>query len=347
MVVTTTHWMKKTHGDPIGSLQGLLADIWVRAGLDGMLVPNQKLLEGGTEPRLLHSPDGLKGVNPFKPLMTVNAASLIPVYLRNYPDQKLAAVLRPCEMRALIEMAKHDGFDPERVLTIAVDCLGTFPPDEYAWRAERKGSSEKLSQDSLRFARQGGIQAYRYRPACQFCVAPDAQGADINIGVLGLPVRQLLTVTVANGWSAERIDWQGITDGLAEETILAQREKLVARLSLRHRRTRERVLAGLSSSLPQDVDALIEQFEGCGACQMCMQACPICSVDFPRPGEDQKYLRQDVLRWLVSCAGCGMCEQACPKSQPLSAVFARIQDELTRVLDYSPGASLEDSLPVH
>jgi formate dehydrogenase subunit beta len=247
-------------------------------------------------------------------------------------------------MRALIEMAKHDGFDVNRVLTISIDCLGTFPPDDYAWRAERKGSSETLTQENLRFARQGGIQAYRYRPACQFCVAPNAYGANINIGVLGLPVRKQISIA-SDQKTASRVDWGKIADGPASEAVIAQREKMIARLAERNNRTRERVLAGLPGSLPRDVDALIEQFEKCGDCQVCMQTCPICSVDYPRRGEDQKLLRQDVLRWLVSCAGCGMCELACPDSKPLSAIFAQIREQLNEVLDYSPGRDIEQALP--
>jgi formate dehydrogenase subunit beta len=309
-----------------------------------MLIPIQHALEPVVKPRLIHNAAELKGTNPFKPLMTINSARLIPGILSQHPEESLAAVLRPCEMRALIEMAKHDGFDVNRVLTISIDCLGTFPPDDYAWRAERKGSSETLTQENLRFARQGGIQAYRYRPACQFCVAPNAYGANINIGVLGLPVRKQISIA-SDQKTASRVDWGKIADGPASEAVIAQREKMIARLAERNNRTRERVLAGLPGSLPRDVDALIEQFEKCGDCQVCMQTCPICSVDYPRRGEDQKLLRQDVLRWLVSCAGCGMCELACPDSKPLSAIFAQIREQLNEVLDYSPGRDIEQALP--
>ena len=339
-------WMKKTLGDPIGSLQSLLADIWEQSALDGMLIPTHNQADTVVKPRLIRSIAELEGMNPFRPLMTINSARLIPGLLSANPDQKLATVLRPCEMRALIEMVKHDGFALNQILTITVDCLGTFPPEDYLWRAERKGSTEKLSYESLRFARQGGIQAYRNRPVCQYCVAPNAHGADINIGVLGLPVRQLLTVSIQNTLFANRIDWRNITDGPAAEAIISQRESMLAKLAERHTRTRERILTGLNSSLPGDVDALIQQFEKCGDCQICLEVCPICSVDFPRHGEDQKFLRQDILRWLVSCAGCGMCEQACPNHQPLGAIFAQIRDQLSSLLDYSPGMSIEEQLPV-
>ena len=236
----TTHWTKNTHGDPIGTLQGLLAEIWEQAKLDGMLIPTQEAPEPVIEPRLIYDPAGLKGTNPFKPLMTINSARLIPELLSQHPEKALGAVLRPCELRALLEMAKRDGLNLEKILTISVDCLGTFPPDDFIWRAERKGSPDTLSRESLRFARQGGIQAYRYRPSCQFCVAQDAYGADINIGVLGLPVRKQIIVSL-NPKVADRIDGHKLADGLADEALITQRMKMLDRLAERHERTRERV----------------------------------------------------------------------------------------------------------
>lgn len=47
-------------------------------------------------------------------------------------------------------------------LAVRVDCLGTFPEDEFEWRAARKGSEKVLSGEALRFTPQGGISAYRY-----------------------------------------------------------------------------------------------------------------------------------------------------------------------------------------
>ena len=341
-----THWIVNTYGDPLSTLQTTLGKIWGQAGLDGMLIPGASGPNELTKPRLVHDPAELANLNPFRPIMTMNAARLIPDILEKYPEGQIGVLLRPCEMRALIEMVKHSPLSLERLLTISVDCLGTFPPEDYLWRVDRKGSAEKLAQEGLRFARQGGILAYRYRAACQFCVAPFTAGAQINIGVLGLPVRQHILLSIRDEQIAHRIQVAAIAAGKAEPKFLAQRELLLARLEEQHTHTRERILVGLAEYLPPDVDALIEQFNQCGSCEACMQVCPIAAVDYPRHGEDQKYLRQDVMRWLVSCAGCGMCELSCPQHRPLSVIFTHIRLQLSQALEYTPGVSIEQALPV-
>jgi formate dehydrogenase subunit beta len=278
--------------------------------------------------------------------MLANTAALLPDVISDHPDERIGVLLRPCEMRALIEMSKHASFPLKGVLTIAVDCLGTMPPEDYMWRAERRGSSGSLDKTTLKFARQGGIQAYRYRAACQFCSAPNARGADINFGVIGLPVRQTIAFSVPDPVLQDRLKIDEWGDGQLPRDLLEQRARTLAKMLQRHLRTYERVIHSLGDLLPDDVDDLVRQIEACGDCQACMQACPICSVDFPRPGEEQRYLRQDVMRWLVSCDGCGMCEQACPRAKPLTAIFTDIRDELAEALGYSPGMYWDQVLPV-
>ena len=230
--------------------------------------------------------------------------------------------MRPCEMRALNEMAARGAVKRDDVLAVCTDCLGTFPADEIEWRAER--STKGLTKESLQFAPQGGISAYRYRPACQMCAEPGATEGDVNIGVFGLPVRQSVLVNAHNG----SVALETITNGLATDELAARREQMLAKISERHVRTRERVLKSLEEDLPADLQELLLQFESCGDCQACMNVCPICSVDEPRKDANGRLVREDVVNWLLSCAGCGMCEQSCPQHQPLSAVFSHIREQV-------------------
>jgi formate dehydrogenase subunit beta len=340
-----TQWTINTYGDPLGAVRSFVHTIWSQSNLEGLLVPINGNPGAKTKPRLIDNPSRLDEINPFKPLMTENAAGLVPGLRRDHPDAHLGALLRPCEMRSLIETVKHDGFDLEGFTTISVDCLGTFPADEYEWRAARKEASGGLAQETIQFARQGGIVAYRYRSACQMCVSPEAKEADLNINVLGLPVRQQLLVKARDADTARRFQLEALTDGVADRKMVNQHERVLARMTERLHRTMQRVTQGLGDLLPQNIEAVIEQIESCGPCQKCMQVCPVCAVDFPQRGWDGHYRREDVKRWLVSCSGCGICEQDCEKHLPQTTIFLHIREILSQELGYIPGRSLDESLP--
>ncbi|MBU2527500.1 MAG: 4Fe-4S dicluster domain-containing protein, partial [Bacteroidetes bacterium] len=100
----------------------------------------------------------------------------------------------------------------------------------------------------------------------------------------------------------------------------------------RNTRTRERVIRELSETLPADVDSLLEQFDTCGACQTCMDNCPICAIHYPRRDGSGRFVKDEIANWLASCAGCGMCEQSCPQHLPLSIIFTHVKQQLQQAL---------------
>ncbi len=319
------YWKIETRGEPIGAVQDFVRRIWDQTGLDGLIASSN----GENRPRLLIDSEQLLEVNPFRPLMMENCARSIPSELAKHPQGRLGVLLRPCEMRALIEVSKRKAVELDRLVTICIDCLGTFPADEYAWRSQKIGASERLADDAIKFARQGGILAYRYRPACQICASPGAQSADINIHILGLPVRQLILVHTGGNRLPETLDMAVLADGLADAEPIQQHEHTLARQTERHHQTMERVIRALEDLLPKNVDTLIDQLENCGSCQRCMAVCPVCSAEFPRKNAEGHYPHQAIERWLVSCSGCGMCEQACGANLPLSVIFGSIREKLS------------------
>jgi formate dehydrogenase subunit beta len=345
----SNYWELQTHGDPLGAVRSFMQSVWEEAGLTGLLVPpsstNGKTLNK-KQPFFATEPTAVEQSNPFTPLMTVNAAKLLPPIIKTYPQDIIGAVLRPCEHRALIEMAKRDSLNIDNLLTISFDCLGTFPDREYEWRAKRKTPATNLSQETMQFARQGGIAAYRYRAACQMCAMPVAQNADINIGVIGLPIRQHMLISTAKEDATEKIDLVNITYGIADSNKVKDYERMTAKIAERRRSTRERLSQALRNNVPDDIDNLITLLQECGDCQQCMDACPICSVEFPIKSTRENLEREDIMRWLISCAGCGMCEQACSNHLPLASIFTTIREQLKEETGYLPGISINDLLPI-
>ncbi len=321
--------MITTRGDPLGTVRNLIRSIWQDANLEAMLIPSNGMPNSRNGSPLIRNPDLISQINPFNPMMLKNAARIIPGIMEEHPGMRIGVVFRPCEIRALNALTKRDGFELENLTTICVDCLGTYPSAEFHWRAERKGSPEALTEETLQFARQGGIMAYRYRSACQLCGEPDAREADVNIGVLGLPVRQYILVSTLDKTVSDRIHLDRWSPEQANMALLNQRTRLISRLTERRNRTHERVIQGIADVLPTDIESLIIHLAGCGTCQACLEACPICVIDFPQKDADNRYVFEDINSWLGSCAGCGMCEQACPQHHPLSAIFGYIHKEIS------------------
>jgi formate dehydrogenase subunit beta len=48
----------------------------------------------------------------------------------------------------------------------------------------------------------------------------------------------------------------------------------------------------------------------------------------------------------ASCVGCGMCESACPRELPLTTIFQAVGEGVQQALNYVPGRSLEEEIPL-
>ncbi len=336
-MMTATHWVLHTEGDPLGAVRHFLARLFQSARLDGLLIPLHEDGPAGMKPTLVRDPDLLAAADPFAPLMAVNAAGLVLQLAQEHPQQRLGAVLRACEVRTLAAMARREPFDGGRLLIISADCLGTFSGSDGNWWDD----IDQLTRKMLQFARQGGIAMYRYRPACQMCTTPMAEAADLSIGVLGLPVKETLLLTARDAQMARQLRLPGITGGEAPSWLVAQREDMRATLAERRERSRQQMIRALQAELPADVDALAAHLKHCEPCRRCMEACPLCASEPLQYGPDGAPTRDSLVRWLASCAGCGLCEEACPQHLPLTAVFKRLSLALS---DPPPGHATGEPL---
>lgn len=327
MQATHPTWTLDTRGDPLAAVRQFLRNVFDAAGLD-------QLLARGYEANDVHllfldDPAQLAQADPFAPVMRTNAAQALSAYRHARPDLKLGAVLRACETRALAELTDRGLFDPAGILLIGVDCLGTLPVNGGFEDADLPAQTAK----ALQFARQGGVAMYRCRPACQMCPSPladppdAADGVDISISVIGLPVNEVVFVS-ARAETAQQLGLAQLTNGPADPALVAQRARTTTAMLERRSRARQRITGALEGDLALDVAALAAHLNECETCQDALNtACPVCSL-VPLAEPEGVITQEAVVKWLTNCAGCGMCDQAVSGHLPLSAIFGRIQDHL-------------------
>lgn len=321
-----TTWSIETHGKPLDTVIELLINLWDRLNVRAMLLP-LKISDGSWQVEEITDPQALQRANPFTPIMQENIAPRIPLFQQKYPGEKIAALLRPCEVQALYKITENVPLDKDNLIVFCADCLGTFPSDEFIWRAERKGPKETLSEEALHFSKFGGIAPYRYRAACQLCKNPIANQADINFNIIGIPVRKKMLLSTYNGLAgilSETIPTPPNTD---TKTLNAH-DSIAEKLVYRNTQTFNRLSQEIIEDTGLNLEILIEQLNACEDCQACMQVCPMCQTFDFRKNRLNRFSRETVINWMLSCIGCGMCEQACSQHKPLAAIFATVNQQL-------------------
>jgi len=301
----------------------------------------------------------LERASPLSPVMPVQGARAISsLTKRGRGEKRIVAVMRPCEARATIELAKLGQVDLENIILITVDCPGVIPLSDYFENSEKgdevfKNASQKWNSKPM-------------RPVCRICDKFSATGGeDLHIGTLGTNSGSILLVPHSSKGESI-LNKLGIS---LKEDISGWADK-VNKLTEERKRERDQANDALRADI-EGVDRLVEAFSACINCHNCMRVCPICycrqcSFD----SDKMKFTFEDyftraeargrlmvptdtllfhigrMLHMSLSCVSCGMCEDACPMAIPVAQIFAVVGDRNQEAFDYVPGRRMDEPLPL-
>lgn len=354
----------KLNQDPAAALTSFFRYLLEEKIVDALLLPQEVESRKSVVPTLVKDPRAIAAPAPWTPVSLGNAAKHVSDLTFKNPADKIGVVLRPCEIKALVELVKLNQASLDQLLIIGVDCLGTFHPVEYRKLIEggaydpaqwlgKAAAGEELA------AGETGI-----RQSCEICDAVTPDLADINLGWVGTAASGDIIIQVKDELAPAFAKLE------LQEGDTTAREATIARLQSQRKAAREKAFKDFEEKYG-DINNLMSELANCLRCQNCRKACPICfcrqcvfeSMIFEH--DSDKYLNWASRKGLIemptdtvlfhltrlnhmgtSCVGCGQCESACPSKLPLAVMFQATGKKIQDIFNYVPGRSLEESLPL-
>jgi formate dehydrogenase subunit beta len=353
--------------DLLGALRELFKNILGKEDISAILAPWRLPTKKMVMPTLMTDPDQLNGVDPLSPAFPMNSAKIVSRLTRKPSGGNIAAVMRPCEIRAFVELVKLKQARTEELILIGIDCLGALGNRDYLNWSEKNGDEvTKTFAGQVLSGKIADMDGIELTQACRSCELPVAEGADINIGFFGVDTsRQILVqaLTDKGGRLLEELD-------LATAEEPASRRKEIDRLVSERAAFRDNMFAEVGDKI-NSIDKLSAYLAGCVNCYNCRVACPVCYcrecvfVTDVFDHEPSQYLRwarkkgavkmpTDTLLYHITrlahmstaCVGCGQCTNACPNDIPVMPLFRMIAHKTQQAFDYEAGRSLEEKMPL-
>jgi len=354
-----TYAALKTDGNPQAAIRTVLRDMLSAKLADAVLVAGRTPYSALPMPILCSDPARLETADPLAPVAPFNAARQAASLLRSDAGRRVAVVLRPCEVRALVELAKLHQCTLENSIVIGIECLGRMENSVYLETLKEVPdlSSAFYPSDQHR---------QRVTTACQACIDFQPAAADLAIRLLGHDPAASI------GLEALTDKGRSLLGAMAVEAVQPPEGRDAAcAAELEKRRQRRAALLSDVGDRTGSMTKLQEYFATCLNCYNCRVACPVCYCKecvfgtdvFAHPPE--VLLRRAAKRGAVklptdttmfhltrmahmshACVACGHCTSVCPSQIPVAHVFIKIAAETQALYGYEPGRDVHEPIPL-
>ena len=330
--------------------------------LDSIIIPKRTPEENFIYQVIHKTEESLVNTVAFTPILPVNTATLLAKLTKFTPtEEKVGVILKPCEMRAVVEMVKLKQINLENIYLLTVDCNGTFDIEFYSKENNKADLEQKLFNSF-----KEGTQIEDIRQACKLCnnMIPTST-SDIGIEISGNDSGAIVLTAYSEKGGELLNSISGLEDYNPED-----RQKKIEAIINNKIEIKENFLTKFKDEV-SGVENLTKFFSKCINCHNCMSQCPICicqecffessTFDY----ESEQLLswadRQGVLKMptdtllfqlgrmnhmITSCVACGMCSQACPVGIDVGSIFLLTAKNAQAVFDYEAGRSFEDEIPI-
>lgn len=299
-------------------------------------------------PLFIRSLELIEDAEPLAPVMPVSMATQVSKLTRlASPQEPIAVVMKPCELRAVIELVKFRQASLDNLLIISFKCPGVFSIEDYINILDngKNPVEQAKNKEGIRRACMGCLYPYPYS---HFDIGysyeldgfyPGSEKGKEVLESLGIEVKERDRETEEKEMQERRRFWEGVREKTKQEVY--------------------------------GLDNLMVFLSRCVGCHNCKDLCPICYCkecfwespvfdyhpdNFFDWGDKKGGVRMptDIFFYHVgrlthmslSCVGCGLCEDACPQDIELQRLFLHVGLNTQAAFEYTPGLSVEDIPPL-
>ncbi|MDJ0784426.1 MAG: Coenzyme F420 hydrogenase/dehydrogenase, beta subunit C-terminal domain [Desulfosarcinaceae bacterium] len=362
----TTAYFSVEDNDYLSAFDSLGRRLLELALVDALLAPCYQAECDWVMPTLICDPEAVCGLDPLSPIYPLNGARHAARLSRTPPGGRVAAFMRPCEVRAFVELVKLKQGDPASLFIISADCLGAVENRTARTAGGRRDRSYTATfiQEALTSGDSGELEMLA--PACKVCEHPTAEMADLTIGLLGVDLDNRLLV------EARSEKGGALLNALALPSTEAPKDRSKAIEKLIRARTAARdAMFAATRAATGDLSRLADYLATCVNCYNCRVACPVCYCrtcvfttdvfDHPSaqylgwarrrgairmPTDTLFYHLTRLAHVSTACVGCGQCSNACPNEIPLMELFRTVALCTQTGFDYEAGRHLDEPPPL-
>jgi formate dehydrogenase subunit beta len=330
--------------------------------IEAVLVPMAQAKKG-VRLTLITSTAHTARMDPFAPIAAVSGAKIASSLTSRPSGRKLAMVLRPCEIRAVIELVKLKQANFDNVLLIGMDCLGRYENIDFAKFQEQGGTSESFLENAL--AGKTSMPDFDIAGACKICEFPMVDNVDMQVCVIGAGNGNIF-IEAKTERGAEALE----KSGLKSNETPAGRDEAVKKLIAVRTEARDRKFVEFRAET-KTFEALADKLAACVNCYNCRIACPVCyckecvfitdtfrhtgeqfmmwadkSGMLKMPNDTLFYHLTRMTHMSLFCVGCGQCTSACPNSIDLMPLFRTCADKTQVRFNYQAGRSVDEEQPM-
>jgi len=310
-----------------------------------------------------------------------NIARFLKEYLNGASDQRIAAVVKPCDAKAIIELAKRNQIKLDNLLLVGLNCTGTLPSakakqmlkDEFGVDpADVIG--EDIEDNRLTIRLKDGAEkerdlaeleqkGYGRRDNCRRCETNIPVMADIACGKWGTQDKNTIFIEVCSEKGADLIEEASRAGAINieqphAEAIETRRRKDEAARELAYKCQEEDFGSLEQMAADERFNYWFGWFNRCIKCYGCRDACPICYCKdcfleagrgFVPPGEippDIMFPMVRITHVMDSCVNCGQCQDACTMELPLSRLIFLLSKKIGAIFKYEPGLDATELPPL-